>query len=96
MAVQSTTSVTIDVNQEIQRKAQEIFLNLGMDMTSAINVFLRQAVYCNGFPFDVRLNMPNAVTLAALDEGDRMIFDPSAKAFDNLDDLFEDLHQTGG
>ena len=41
MAAKTDTSMTIRMNKEIKQEAQEIFSSLGMDMTTAINVFLR-------------------------------------------------------
>ena len=35
---------------------QQVFNHLGMDMTTAINIFLRQAIQHQGLPFDVRLD----------------------------------------
>ncbi len=67
MAVKADTSMTIRMNREVKQQAQQIFTDLGMDMTTAINVFLRQAISHKGFPFEVTLQNPNAVTLAAMD-----------------------------
>jgi DNA-damage-inducible protein J len=51
----------------VKQKAQRLFAELGMDMTTAINVFLRQAIYKNGFPFDIVLHTPNDTTLGAME-----------------------------
>ena len=67
MAIKADTNMTIRMNREVKQQAQQIFANLGMDMTTAINVFLRQAISYRGFPFEVTLNTPNAVTLTAMD-----------------------------
>lgn len=91
MAANTDTSMTIRMNKEVKKEAQEIFSALGMDMTTAINVFLRQAIYYRGFPFDVRLEEPNAETLAAFEEGERMLHDPKAPRFSSVDALFADL-----
>ncbi|MDY3868706.1 MAG: type II toxin-antitoxin system RelB/DinJ family antitoxin [Pyramidobacter sp.] len=91
MAAKADTSMTIRMNREIKQEAQEIFSALGMDMTTAINVFLRQAIYFRGFPFDVRLGEPNAETCAAFEEGERMLHDPAAPRFSSVDALFADL-----
>ncbi len=93
MTARADTSMTIRMNKEVKREAQQIFSSLGMDMTTAINVFLRQAIYYNGFPFDVRLETPNAITLAAMEEGDRMLNDPDAMRFDSVEALFEELNE---
>ena len=91
MAANTDTSMTIRMNKAVKQEAQQLFAALGMDMTTAINVFLRQAIYYHGFPFEVRIENPNAVTIAALKEGDSMINDPNAKKFSSVDELFEEL-----
>jgi len=47
------TNIEIPVDSEIKNQAQDVFASLGLDMTSAINIFLRQAVEQHGIPFDV-------------------------------------------
>lgn len=91
MAKRTDTSMTIRMNKEVKRAAQDIFSALGMDMTTAINVFLRQAIIAKGFPFPVRLNKPNAKTIAAFEEGKRRLHDRSESRFPNVEDLFSDL-----
>lgn len=91
MAVKADTSLTIRLNKEVKQEAQDIFSALGLDMTTAINVFLRQAIYCQGFPFEVRLHMPNETTLQAFAEGERMLQDPTTKRFKSVEALFDDL-----
>ncbi|MBR1937976.1 MAG: type II toxin-antitoxin system RelB/DinJ family antitoxin [Spirochaetales bacterium] len=61
-----STSVTVRLNRDVKNQAQKIYSELGVDMTTAINVFLRQSIRSNGFPFEVNLNIPNNVTLAAM------------------------------
>lgn len=65
MAAKNDTTMTIRTNKEIKQEAQEIFSALGIDITTAINVFLRQAIASRGFPFDVRLGGQNTGTFAA-------------------------------
>ena len=45
------TNINIRADSEIKRKAQEIFSSLGLDMSTAINLFLRQTVRQNDIPF---------------------------------------------
>ena len=52
----SKTSMSIRLDSEVKEQAQQVFNNLGMDMTTAINIFLRQAIQYQGLPFDVRLD----------------------------------------
>ena len=51
----STTSMTVRLDSSVKKQAQKIYSELGIDMTTAINVFLRQSIRSKGFPFDVNL-----------------------------------------
>ncbi|WP_294160628.1 type II toxin-antitoxin system RelB/DinJ family antitoxin [uncultured Selenomonas sp.] len=53
-----TTSMTIRMDPEIKKEAQELFRSLGLDMTTAINLFLRQSLMHRGLPFAVRQPRP--------------------------------------
>ena len=90
MAIKSDTSMTIRTNKAIKQQAQQIFNELGMDMTTAVNVFLRQAIRYHGFPFEVTLDIPNSVTLAAMEDAaaGRDLHGP----FDSIEALMEDLN----
>jgi DNA-damage-inducible protein J len=49
----ANTNINIRVDNAVKNKAQDIFSSLGMDMTTAINIFLRQAIRKNGIPFEL-------------------------------------------
>ncbi len=90
MAEKSNTSMTIRMDKEVKKEAQELFEALGMDMTTAINVFLRQAIAFRGIPFEVRLDEPNMTTYSAIEaaEKNEEIYGP----FDSVSDLMESLN----
>ena len=84
----SKTSMSIRLDSEVKEKAQQVFNNLGMDMTTAINIFLRQAIQYQGLPFDVRLdeNRKLLEVLTDLDQNRNM-----SQSFESVSDLMEDL-----
>ena len=65
----TTTNLNIRTDKEIKEAAEYIFNELGISMTTAINMFLRQTIRTNGIPFELKLNTPNEITLAAVEEG---------------------------
>ncbi len=81
-------SVTLSVRMdpELKRKADEIFRRLGLTASQAIVLFYKQVELQQGLPFAVRL--PNATTRKALEEAQER---RNLKDFENVDDLFEDL-----
>ena len=84
----SKTSMSIRLDSEVKEQAQQVFNNLGMDMTTAINIFLRQAIQYLGLPFDVRLdeNRQLLQVLTDLDQNRNM-----SQSFESVSDLMEDL-----
>jgi DNA-damage-inducible protein J len=58
MIMLAATSITFRTDDEIKRRAVVIFNDLGMDMSTGVNVLLRALVRENGFPFSVSLD-PN-------------------------------------
>lgn len=55
-------TLNVRVDEELKKQASELFSSLGLDMSTAVNMFLRQAVMRDGIPFDVVRT--NAETLA--------------------------------
>lgn len=91
MASLNDTTMTIRVNSDIKKRAQELFSDLGMDMSTAVNMFLRKSVRESGIPFEVSVeSRPNAKTRAAMrraqaGEGTVGPFNSVDEAMDYLD-----------
>ena len=64
-----TTNLNVRTEKVVKEKAEAIFNELGLNMTTAINIFLRTTIRENGIPFDLKLSEPNEVTKAAIEEG---------------------------
>ncbi|MBE6954474.1 MAG: type II toxin-antitoxin system RelB/DinJ family antitoxin [Ruminococcaceae bacterium] len=69
-------STSISLDAEIKVKAQELFADFGLDLSTAVNIFLRQAIREQRIPFEVRLDVPNSATREALDELHEMMAHP--------------------
>jgi len=54
----NNTNINIRVDSDVKTKAQDVFLALGLDMSTAINIFLRQAIRNNGIPFELIAEAP--------------------------------------
>ena len=67
-----TVNLSIRMNKGIKEQADKLFSELGMNMTTALNIFVRQSVRQGKIPFDITLNKPNAETLAAIREIEEM------------------------
>ncbi|MCU6692618.1 type II toxin-antitoxin system RelB/DinJ family antitoxin [Oliverpabstia intestinalis] len=83
----ATTNLNIRTDKAIKDQAEEIFNELGLNMTTAVNMFLRTAIREHGIPFELKLEVPNDTTAAAIDEGRKMMKDPSAPRYSSMDAL---------
>ena len=87
----STTNLNIRTDKDIKDQAEAIFNELGINMTTAINMFLRATIREYGIPFELKLEVPIDITAAAIAEGRKMINDPSAPRYTSLEALKEAL-----
>ena len=87
----STTNVTIRLDSQLKSQAEALFSELGLNLSTAFGIFLRQSVREVRIPFSISLNKPNQETIAALLEAERIAKDPSVKAYTDLDEFFADL-----
>jgi len=62
-----TTNISLRMDPELKKQAEELFHDLGLNMSTALTMFLRQAVRNQGIPFEVS-RTPNADTIEALEE----------------------------
>lgn len=89
----STTNISIRMDSDLKAQAEALFSELGMNLTTAFNIFVRQSIRDGGIPFKVSLTEPNKETIAAMLEAERIAKDPSVKGYTDLDELFTDLRK---
>ncbi|TEB07832.1 RelB antitoxin [Pelotomaculum schinkii] len=86
-----TTNLSIRMDKELKKQAEQLFSELGMNMTTAFNIFVRQAVRQGKIPFEISLNVPNADTIAAMEEADKISRDPNAKRYSSFEELVAEV-----
>ena len=87
----STTNISIRMDSDLKAKADALFGELGMNLSTAFNVFVRQSLREGRIPFDISLNQPNKETINAMLEAEKIAKDPSVKGYNDPDELFADL-----
>lgn len=88
----ATTVLQTRVDTETKLEAESLFESLGLDITTAIRLFLRQSINQQKIPFDIvppKYNFSEE-TLAAIDEARRISKDSSVKSYSSAKELFED------
>ena len=91
----STTNISIRMDADLKAQADALFNELGMNLSTAFNIFVRQSLREGRIPFDISLNQPNSETIATMLEAERIAIakDPSVKGYTDIDELFADLEK---
>ena len=90
----ATVKMSIRMDTELKKQAEAMFSDMGLNMTTAMNMFLRQVVRQGKIPFEIATNIPNSETLAAIKEMDDMLSGKiAAKRYSSTEELFEDLEK---
>ncbi len=78
----ANTKFNIRLDSDLKKRAESMYAELGIDLNTAIIVFLQKSLEVPGFPFEVRLEEPNKETLLALLDADRISKDNNIKGMD--------------
>ncbi len=88
----ATTNINVRVDAELKQAAEELFNELGLNMSSAITMFLKSAVRHDGIPFEVKRITPKAETIAALEEYEVMKKNPTKyKRYRSFDEMASEV-----
>ncbi|WP_019133845.1 type II toxin-antitoxin system RelB/DinJ family antitoxin [Kallipyga massiliensis] len=85
------TQIRIDAN--VKKQATELFGQLGLDMSGAVNIFLKQCIIRGGLPFVVEIPRYSQKVMEAMAEAERISRDPSIPGYSNMDDLRKALEE---
>ncbi len=79
------STITVRVDDDLKKEAAALYKDLGMDMSTAITVFLKQSVKTQSIPFQIqRFNKTTERAFVEAEQG-------KIKSFDSVAELFEDL-----
>lgn len=87
----ATVNLNVRVDESLKKNAEDLLDDLGMNMSTAINVFLRQLLRVHGIPFEIKADIPNTETLEAINDvkNGRNLHGP----FNSVEELMEDLNE---
>ena len=89
----STTNFSVRIDRDIKKKCEDLYSELGINLTTAINIFLRQSLRVGGIPFDVRVDQPNKETTAAMLEAEKLAKDPNLKHYSDVEEDLKALKE---
>lgn len=83
----SMTNLNIRMDKKVKEEAEAIFQELGLNMTTAVNIFLRTTIREKGIPFHLSLSVSNVTTKAAIEEERKIALTDNVKGYDTVSDL---------
>ena len=89
----ATVSTQVRIDEELKKQSMELFAQLGIDMSSAMNMFLKQCVMRGGLPFAVEVPQYKAEVIEAMEEARRISRDPNTKRYSSFSEALEDLDE---
>ena len=84
------SNVSFRIDSKLKNEATELFESMGLTLTAAFNIFLRQAVREKGMPFSITTVVPNKETVKAINETKIIAKNPKTKGY-SLDEALKEL-----
>ncbi|MDY4641757.1 MAG: type II toxin-antitoxin system RelB/DinJ family antitoxin [Erysipelotrichaceae bacterium] len=80
-------NLNIRTDKDVIEQAEAIFNELGLNLTTAINIFLRTAIREHGIPFELKLEVPNETTVKAVEKGRKLVNDSNVPRYSGIEAL---------
>ena len=87
----ATVPTQVRIDETLKKQANELFSQSGLDMSGAMNIFLRQCVLRGGLPFNIELPQYKPEVVEAMEEARRISKDPGEKRYNSFSEAMEDL-----
>jgi len=86
------TNLNIRMDSRTKKEAEELFAELGLNFTTAFNVFVKQCLRTRSIPFAITAEVPNSRLRAAMEESDRIAIDDRVQGLE-VHDFFKELEK---
>ncbi len=84
------TVLQVRVDEELKNQAGAIYNELGMDLSTAIRMFLKRSVLVGGIPFDTKIDESTLKAILAVDKM-RTISEENGNSEMTLDEINEEI-----
>ncbi|MDD3417148.1 MAG: type II toxin-antitoxin system RelB/DinJ family antitoxin [Lachnospiraceae bacterium] len=88
----ATVPTQVRIDESLKKQATDLFSQLGMDMSGAMNIFLKQCVLRGGLPFSVELPKHRPEVIEAMEEAKKISKDISVKGYTDMDEMLKELN----
>ena len=93
-SISNTTNINVRIDSNLKKESDILFKELGLNMTTAISMFLTKCVNTASIPFKVEKEKPNKELIEAIKEGDKILKDlknGKRKGYNNVYEMFKEL-----
>lgn len=87
----NTTPTQIRIEENIKKQAVELLEGLGLNLSDAVNIFLKQVILQNGIPFEVKYPEYKPEVIEAMEEAKRISREPNTKRYSSFSEALEDI-----
>mgnify|MGYP004643343397 FL=1 len=87
----ATVPTQVRIDENVKKQANELFAQLGLDMSSAMNIFLRQCILRGGLPFTVELPQYKSDVLEAMEESKKITQEAKEKRYSSFQEALNDI-----
>ena len=86
-----TVATNIRIDEQLKKQSSQVLEGLGISLSGAINIFLRQLILHDGIPFKIEYPKPSRSLKNAIKEGEKLINDPKAKTYKTPQELWDEI-----
>ena len=87
----ATSPTQIRIDESTKKQAIELLEGLGLNLSDAVNMFLKQVILQNGIPFEIKYPEFKPEVIAAMEEAKRISRDPNTKRYNSFSEALEDM-----
>ncbi len=87
----SRVATQIRIDKDVKQQAMSLFSELGLDMSSAVNVFLKQCLLHKGLPFSIVVPEYRPEVIEAMKEAKKLSSNPRTKKYKSFKEALKDI-----
>ena len=91
----TTIPTQIRIDESTKKQAVELLEGLGLNLSDAVNIFLKQVVLRGGIPFDVKYPEFKPEVIEAMEEAKKISRDENVKSYTDVKQMFKEILEDG-
>lgn len=88
------TNLNLRLDSDMKVQVERILNDMGLNFTTAVNIYFKQILRTGEIPFKIKVDVPNAETLKAMEEAEKLTKSSDTKYYDSAGELFEDIERS--